>query len=127
MGEGDVVAWFNKLKLVAKLQKIEEIVTLIPMYLEGYALAVYFEMGERDQSDAESIEKGLKTAFSEYSFEAYKKLRRVAWTGESVDVYAVEIRRLAGLVGYVGQGLEKTVKIACVSSFPDCNSMELQR
>ena len=34
--------------VVAKLQKIEDIVTLIPMYLEENALAVYLEMGERD-------------------------------------------------------------------------------
>ena len=31
--------------LVAKLQKIEDIATLIPMYLEGNARAVYLEMG----------------------------------------------------------------------------------
>ena len=72
-----MVAWLNKLKLVTKLQKIEDIATLIPMYLERNALAVYLEMGERDQSDAESIEKGLKTVFSEDSFKAYNKLRRV--------------------------------------------------
>ena len=39
-GEGDVVTWLNKLKLVAKLEKIEDIATLIPMYLEGNVLAV---------------------------------------------------------------------------------------
>ena len=31
------------------------------------------------------------------------------------------------MVGYLEQGLEKTVKIAFVSGFPDCISMELQR
>ena len=40
--------------------------------------------------------------FSEDSFEAYNKLRKVAWTGESVDVYAVKIKRLAELIGYMG-------------------------
>lgn len=126
-GEGDVVAWLNKLKLVAKLQKIEDVASLIPLYLEGNALAVYLEMGQRDQTDAESIEKILKTAFSESSFEAYNKLRKFAWTGESVDVYAAELRRLAGLSGYVGRGLERTVKMAFVSGFPDRISLELQR
>ena len=111
-GEGDVVTWFNKLKLVAKLQKIEDITTLTLMYVEGNTLAVYLEMGERDHSDVESIEKRLTMAFSADSFEAYNKLRRVAWTGESVNVYAAEIRQLAGLVRYVGRGLEKTEKMA---------------
>ena len=126
-GEGDVFTWLNKLKLVAKLQKIEDIAMLIPTYLEGNALAVCLEMRERDQSDAESIENGLKTEFSEDSFETYNKLRRVAWTGELVDVYAAEIRRLAGLVRYVGRGREKIVKMVFVSGFPDRISMELQR
>ena len=49
-GEGDVVTWLNKLKLVTKLQKIEDIVTLILMYQEGNVLAVYLEMGERETS-----------------------------------------------------------------------------
>ena len=79
MGEGNVVAWLNKLKLVMKLQKIKDLATLIPMNLEGNVLAVYLEMGERDQPDAESIEKRLKTVFSKDSFEADNKLRRVAW------------------------------------------------
>ena len=74
MGEGNVVAWLNKLKLVTKVQQIEDIATLIPMYLEGNALAFDLEVGERDQFDAESIEKGLKTALSEDSFEAYNNV-----------------------------------------------------
>ena len=56
-GEGYVVMWLNKLKLVVKLQKIEDIATLIPMYLEGNALAIYLEMGERDQPDGESTRR----------------------------------------------------------------------
>ena len=124
-GKGDVVTWLNKQKLVAKLQKIEDVVTLIPMYLKGNALAFYLEMGEKDQTNSERIEKRLKMAFLEGVFEVYNKLRTVTWTGEPVDVYAVEIRWLAGLVGYLGWSLEKTVKMAFVSSFPDSILMEL--
>ena len=76
-GESDVVIWLNKLKLLAKLQKIEDVATLIPMYLEGNALVVYLEIGEKDQADTESIKKRLKIAFSEGAFEAYNKLRKV--------------------------------------------------
>ena len=54
-GEGDVVVWLNKLKLVAKLQKTEDVVTLILMYLQENAIVVYLEMGEKDQADAERI------------------------------------------------------------------------
>ena len=69
----------------------------------------------------------LKTAFLEGAFEAYNKLRKVTWTGEPVDVYAMEIRRLAGLAGYIGQNLKKTVKMTFVSGFLDGILMELQR
>ena len=96
-----MVVWLNKLKLVAKLRKIEDVVTLIPMYLKGNAHTVYLEIGEKDQANAESIEKQLKMSFLEGIFEAYNKLRKVTWTGEPVDVYTVEIRRLAGLVIYM--------------------------
>ena len=126
MGESDVVTWLNKLELVAKLLKIEDVVTLIPMYLEGNVLVVYLEMGENDQADTESIEKRLQTVFLEGAFDAYNKLRKVTWTREPVNVYTAEIRWLAGLVGYKGQSLKKTVKMAFVSSFPDRISMELQ-
>ena len=77
------------------------------MYLEGNALAVYLDIGEKYQAGAESIEKRLKTAFSEGAFKAYSKLRKVTWTGEPVDVYTAEIRQLARLVGYTGQSLEE--------------------
>ena len=126
-GEGDVVTWLNKLKLVAKLQKIEDVVTLIPMYLKGNALTVYLEMGEKDQVDVENIAKRLKMPFSEGALEAYNKLRKVTWTREQVYVYMVGIRRLAGLVGYTGQIPKKTVKMTFMSDFTDCISMELQR
>ena len=81
---------------------------------------------ERKTRATQSIKKRLKTAFLEGAFEAYNKLRKVTWTRELVDMYAAEIRRLAGLVGYTGQSLEKTVKMAFVSGFPNHISMELQ-
>ena len=73
------------------------------------------------------LRKYYRWHFLEGAFEAYNKLRKVTWTGEPVDVYAAEIRRLAGLVGYTGQSLEKTIKIAFVSGFPDCILMEVQQ
>ena len=127
MGEDEVVMWLNKLKLVVKLQKIEDVATLILMYLEGNVLTVYLEMLEEDQADAESIKIRLKTAFSEDAFKAYNKLRKVTLTREPEDTNAAEIRWLAGLIGYTEWSLKKTVKKAFVSSFPDCISMKLQR
>ena len=39
-GEVDIVTWLAKVKLVAKLKKIEDLSALIPLYLDGAAFAV---------------------------------------------------------------------------------------
>lgn len=126
-GQGDVVAWLKKAELVAKLMEIKDLASFIPLYLEGDALALYLEMKECDQLEAKKIESRLKSAFSQGTFEAYGRLRRLQWTGEQVDVFANEIRRLAGLAGWKGEGLERAVKLAFVAGFPDRISMELQQ
>ena len=43
-GEGDVVRWIKMVKLVAKLQKVQDLESLIPLFLHGDALALYLEM-----------------------------------------------------------------------------------
>ena len=94
-GEGDVVARRKKVRLVAKLKKITELESFLPLYLEGVALAPYLEMDESDQIDADEIERRLKAAFSGTMFTAYAKLVKYRWSGENMDVYANEIRRVA--------------------------------
>ena len=99
-GIGDVVAWIKEVKLVAKLKGVEDLCSLLPLYLEGDALALYLEMEDSDQLDIACIETKLKTACFDDNYEAYAKLTRKKRLGESVDVYIKEIRRLAGLAGY---------------------------
>ena len=91
-GEGDVVAWIKKVKLVAKLQGISDVASLMPLYLEGSALNLYLEMNEADQCDVAKIERRLKDAYTEGAFRAYGKLGRLRWTGEQVDDYMCEIK-----------------------------------
>ena len=98
-GEGDVVVWIKKVKLVAKLQKVQDLASFIPLFLRGDALALYREMSNEDQVWVEQIEMRLVTVFTEGPFEAYEKLKRFKWTGESVDVYANTIKRLADTWG----------------------------
>ena len=62
-GEGDVVSWLTKVKLLAKLQKVSDLACLIPLYLEGDALALYLEMDESAQTDVDQIE--LEKQFTE--------------------------------------------------------------
>ena len=39
-GDRDIVAWLKKAKLAAKLKKIEDVASLLLLYLEGDALAL---------------------------------------------------------------------------------------
>ena len=126
-GEGDFVGWLTKVKLVARLQKITDLSTFIPLYLEGNALSIYLEMGESEQADAKKIEERLKEVFTDGPFIAHRKLVSTSWSGEQVDVYANEIRRLAGLAGFTGENLEKMVKLTFVNGFPDSVGVELQQ
>ena len=52
-GEGDVVGWIKKVKLVAKLQKVQDLASFIPLFLYEDALALYLEMSNEDQVWAE--------------------------------------------------------------------------
>ena len=126
-GEGDLVAWLSKVKLVAKLQEVKDLSAFVPLFLEGDALAIYLELGESEQAIADRIEARLKEAFTDGPFIAFGKMARMKWAGEPVDVYANEIRRLAGLSGFSGKGLDRVVKLPFVNGFPDNISMELQQ
>ena len=39
-GEGDMVAWLKKVRFVARLQQVDDVASLLPLYLEGDALAL---------------------------------------------------------------------------------------
>ena len=126
-GEGDVAAWIKKVKLVTKLKKIPDLASFLPLYLEGDALALYMELDEGEQADAAVVEQKLLEAFSDSGFVAFAKLTHKRWTGEHVDVYANELRRLGGLAGFKDGSLEKLVKLSFINGFPTNISCELQQ
>ncbi len=126
-GDGEFVPWFKKVKLIAKLKKITDEACFLSLYLEGDALSWYLEMRDMDQKYVGKIEAGLKSAFMEGPFVAYHRLGSLAWDGEQVNVFANEIRRLAGLAGFTGDGLDRIIKSTFVNGFPDQISMGLQQ
>ena len=117
-GDGDLVAWLEKVELVAKLNKVKDLATVIPLHLEGGALSVYLEMAEDKKADASLLKKELLRAFTDSEFTAFSKLKAVRWAGEPVDVYATEIRRLVRGCGLEGEGAEQLVKLAFINGFP---------
>ena len=99
-GDGDITAWLNKVELVTKITKKKadvaaSLASIIPLYLEGGALAVYLELTEEEQSDAEKIKAALTKVYSDSVFTAFSKLKASEWRGEAVDIYATNLRRLA--------------------------------
>ena len=111
----------------SQVKKVTDLASFIPLFLEGDALALYLQLSDDEQSNAEIIIARLKEAFTDGAFIAYAKLVRMKWTGQPVDVYANEIRRLAGLAGIKGEGLESVVRLTFVNGFPDTISASLQQ
>ncbi len=57
------MVWLVKIKLVTRLQKVPDLASFIPLFLEGDAFALYLQLSDEDQPDADKIEAKLKTAF----------------------------------------------------------------
>ena len=57
-GEGDLMAWLTKVKLVTRLQKMDDFASFIPLFL-GDTLVLYLQLSE-DQLDADKIVAKLK-------------------------------------------------------------------
>ena len=123
-GGGDLVGWLKKVRLVAKLQQVDDMASLLPLYLEGDALALYMEMEEDNQKQTEAR---LKDAYTDNAFAAYRKVSMIWWAGERVDVYANKIRQLVGLAGFKGDGLQRLTNLTFVTGFPDTVSIGLQQ
>ena len=96
-------------------------------YLEGHALVIYLEMDETERKDPAKIKNRLKEAFCDGPFVAHAKLSSMKWGGEEVDVYANEIRRLAGLARFEGPSLGHIVKLTFINGLPDYMSVQLQQ
>lgn len=97
--------------MVAELSEIKDLASFIPLFLEGDALALYLEMKKSNQLYTKKIKCKLQEAFAQGMFDTYGRLKRVLWLGEQVDVFASEIRRLAGLSGWGREGFKKTVTL----------------
>lgn len=98
-GSGDFSEWLKKLELVCKLQRVKDLQTVLPLFLSGGAFAVYDGLSENVKSDYGALTNALSQAFSANCFQAYAEFTaRRLLPGESLDVYASDLKRLAKLV-----------------------------
>ena len=126
-GDGDIVAWLSKVELVAKLSGVKDVAQLVPLFLEGGALALYLELDESKKSDYSALSRELIRAYSDSQSVSFCKLKAAKWTGEPVEVFANNLRRMARGCGLEKEGLEQVVKLAFITGFPDSISVELQQ
>ena len=75
--KSDVEVRLKKVRLVARLQHVDDITSFLPLFQEGDALALYMEMKEEDPKNISLIEARLKEAFTDDVFTAYRKLTMV--------------------------------------------------
>ena len=53
-GQGDVLAWLKKVRLVAKLEQLDNVASVLALYLDGDTLAVYMEIEEEEEEEEET-------------------------------------------------------------------------
>ncbi|XP_067936897.1 E3 ubiquitin-protein ligase rnf213-alpha-like [Watersipora subatra] len=75
---GDFSVWVDKLELVAKLQKVDDLTTFLPLFLSGAAFAVYKHLEDDIKEDYPKLKAALLTAFSVDRFSAYIQLQNRA-------------------------------------------------
>lgn len=122
---GDFSEWCDKLELVAKLQKVTELKSFVPLFLGGPAFAIYKQLSEEVKDNYDQLKQELMTAFGVNNFCAYEQLqRRVYVDGETVDVYLADIRRLVSLIGQTNP--EPLLRCAFVSGLPAEVALQLK-
>lgn len=122
-GSEDVEAWLTKVSLVARINNVKDEAALIPLFLEGDALAVFIQMDEGDQKKTDSIKGRLREAFGMNAFSAYREFCNKRWDGEAIDVYVTDLRRLASIAKLKE---EMVVRRAFVNGLPPSVAKELR-
>jgi len=124
-GEGDFLPWIKKLELVAKLQKINDLTSFVPLFLEGGAFAVYDGLDTTVKTDYKRLVSSLTEAFSINKFAAYEELmKRRLRRGESIDVFLADLKRLATLIDeFVPESL---IQCALVYGLPEEMKLQLK-
>jgi hypothetical protein len=117
-GTSDFGEWIRKVELVAKLQKIKELETFVPLFLSGGAFAVYENLADDVKDDYVKLKNALLRAFSSNQLCAFEEFTaRRLQLNETVDVYVADLRRLVGLVN--SSVPEEWIKCKVISGLSD--------
>ena len=91
--------WLERLRITAKLRGVTNLSTVLPLLLEGNAFKVYQNMSLKSRDEEVLLIKALHDAFSIDSYTAYCLFVNCKYTHQGVDVFAIELTRLAKIAG----------------------------
>jgi len=98
-GIEDFSEWISKFELVARLQKLSDLDTILPLFLSKGAFLVYDGLADEEKTDYGRLRGALERAFCIDRVTAFEELcnRKLA-DGEPVDVYVTDIKRLVHII-----------------------------
>lgn len=116
-GNSAITEWLDKVELVCKMRGIKCQEEVIPLRLTAGAFTVFQQLSGDEKKEACKIREALTAAFAPDAFIAYEQfVGRTLMTGESVDVYLADLRRLSTLFGGVS---DKALACAFVAGLPE--------
>ena len=87
---GEMAKWIEKFESVARLQKITEIKSFLPLFLSGAAFAAYKQLSDAERDDYDQLKAALLGAFGTNSYAAYSQLRqRISHGGMTASFLAI--------------------------------------
>lgn len=122
-GHGCIVEWLNKVESAAALTGAADLVSVLPLLLEGEAYSVYRHLSKEDKRSVEKVKKALIVAFGFDAFEAFERLCQMNYSGESVDVYVAKLQNLATQAGIEN---DEIIRKKLVTSLPEGVSKQLR-
>ena len=106
--QDDLDLFWRKFLVAAELQKWdsdEKKMANLPLFLEGDAFLVWNELSSDEKKDMDVVRKKLMEAFTLSSGQAYSDfVNKTLGIGESIDVYAADLRRLLTAAGMKADG-----------------------
>jgi hypothetical protein len=116
--EEDFAEWVRRAEMIAGMQGVKRLEKFIPPFFSRGAFAVYVSLSQETKDDYKKLKASMLRAFSLGQQKAYDTfVQRRLLPGESVDVYAADLGRLASLVDEMPS--DAWIKCALVKGLPE--------
>ena len=122
-GTTDVTQWLKQLNVAKVAAKITDVTVVMPAFLRGDVFTVFANLPDDQQQDYAAIADALTVAFGVDEHVAYRELVTRRWrSGEPVDVFVADLRRLASLASMP----ERSVRMAFMNGLPAKVGMQVK-